>query len=127
MFTIAEFSGVLASEDPIDAAGGAFQDAGGPTTTPTVTLTTSHSADLVVSMGDGDIGTTSVGTISGVTATLISDGGGQGSLAQYGTSGAAGSVVVTDLPADDGWIIVAIALKAQVSAPNDVIFFGANE
>lgn len=117
LFTVCEFSGI-ATSGSIDVANGASQNDGGASTTPTVNLVTTTANDLFIGGCIGDNGQTVAGTVGGVAATLLSNGGGNGDITQYLISAlAAGTRAFASGNADDGWTIIGAAFKPAGAAP----------
>ena len=125
--SIAEFSGVSALTDPYDTSGNAFSNSN---VIPSLTLTTGASGDLVIVSATEP--TPDCPNISGTLATQLTPGidSAAGVSSQYGTSAGAGSVAIGGggWVTQDGWAMVALALKAAGSAapPTSVIFNAMN-
>ena len=125
--SISEFSGVLATSDPYDTSGNNFSNSN---VIPSLTLTAGAAGDLVIVSATEP--TPDCPNISGVLATQLTPGldSPAGVSSQYGTSGSAGSVPIGGGTwiAQDGWAMVAMALKAAGTAPpTSVLFCSMNE
>ncbi len=109
---IQEWTG-FSSAIVVDTSNSANKISGGTSTVPTVNLTipASSAADLVVSIQGLLHNPATVGTIAGVTATLINNGGGNGSLSEYGTTAGTGTITVNGGTTDTEWAIVAAAFQ----------------
>lgn len=125
--SISEFSGVATVSDPYDTSGNSFSNSN---VVPSLTLTTSAAGDLVIVSATEP--TPDCPDISGTLGSQLTPGidSPAGVSSQYGTSGSAGSVAVGGgtWTTQDGWAMVALALKAPGSAapPTSVIFNAAN-
>jgi len=126
---IAEWSntnGIFIS-DPLDQTAQNIQDDGGADTNASVSVTANAINELVLVFSGGDVGQTTVGTIGGTTATIVTNLGSFGIISEYGVSATTGSITCTTGPPDDGWQIIGVTFKQPLNNiiyPTDVMFHG---